>query len=140
MNDILRCSIDAVESNFNIHNSSKMTTHKKKVARGGSNKLNAPASYVNRSLDLNSLNQVDLFTKQQSGLSMQQTKGQAQAANNWDSQMPQMMPRFSSQMNTMGSGGGGRNVNTSMAKTGGADSNYRAKYYKERMLSEQLSK
>lgn len=52
--------------------------------------------------------------------------------------MPQMMPRFSSQMNTIGSGA--RNLNSSMAKSGGNDNNYRAKYYKERMLSEQLSK
>lgn len=76
MNDILRCSIDAVESNFNINNSSKVGTHqKKKVMRGGSNKLNAPASYVNRSLDFGNLNN-DFFTKAQSGLSMQHKNGQ----------------------------------------------------------------
>ena len=55
MNDIIRCSIDAVESNFN--NSTRMGTQKKKDNRGhGSNKLNAPASYVNRSLDFGILN------------------------------------------------------------------------------------
>ena len=47
-------------------------------------------------------------------------------------------------MNTIGSQG--RNLNSSMTKTGKSnqvtndDSNYRAKYYKERMLCEQLSK
>ena len=146
MNDIIRCSIDAVESNFN--NSTRMGTQKKKVHRGGSNKLNAPASYVNRSVDFGPLNQ-DIFTKQQSGLSMQQAKGgkrvQAGGQPNWESQMPQMMPRFSSQMNTIGSGTAGeRNLQSQMTKSGGAtgnsDNNYRAKYYKERMLCEQMSK
>ena len=60
MNDIIRCSIDAVESNFN--NSTRMGTQKKKGLRGGSNKLNAPASYVNRSVDFRTLDQ-DIFIK-----------------------------------------------------------------------------
>ena len=56
-----------------------------------------------------------------------------------------MMPRFSSQMNTIGGGTTGeRNLNSQMTRSNGAggnsDHNYRAKYYKERMLCEQMSK
>ena len=79
---------------------------------------------------------------------MQQTKarkGQAGGQPNFENQMPQMMPRFSSQMNTIGGGNntGERNLNQQLTRSGGAgtsDNNYRAKYYKERMLCEQMSK
>lgn len=126
----------------NVNNSTRIGTHKKKVIRGGSNKLNAPASYVNRSLDFGTLNQ-EVFNKHQSGYSMQQNKGYQQkhsggGPQNWESQMPQMMPRFSSQMNTIGSGmAADRSMNAQMAKqAGNSDNDYRAKYYKERMLCE----